>query len=189
MVDEIFNKKLKNGDTTAYNILFKELYPRLLGYCKLFINDKYKSEDLVQECFENLWNNKNNIDINKSVGSLLFVSLRNKCFNFLKQEKKMYNIKGVEEININELEHLYQIDFLEKEEITLEEQLYKELNEAINKLPEKRKIVFTKCKIQGIKQKDVAKELNISIKAVEKHISSAKKQLKELLKVTLLFFF
>ncbi len=189
MIDEIFNKKLKKGEPKAYNILFKEFYPRLFGYCRLFVKDNYKSEDLVQECFEDLWNNKNNININKSVGSLLFVSLKNKCLNHLKKEKKIYNIKGVEDININELEHLYQIDFLEKEEITLEEQLYKDLEEAIKKLPEKRKIVFTKCKIQGIKQKEVAKELNISIKAVEKHIASAKKQLKELLKISLLFFF
>lgn len=173
-----FNIKLKEGNSQAYEELFKQTYPRLLGYCSLFIHNQPQANDLVQECFVRLWEKRTTINSSLSVESLLFVMLRNRCLNFLRDQKLHSSEKSIDLIGENELQHLYQLDFAGKEEKTLEEKLIEAIRKSVEKLPEKRKLVFTKAKIEGKKNKEVAEELSISVKAVEKHLSQAKEQIR-----------
>lgn len=177
------NIRLKEGQPSAYEELFKQTFPRMLGYCRLFVQDQSQSNDLVQECFVKLWEKRSTISPNQSVESLLFVMLRNRCLNYLRDQKNELIDKSISTIEENELQHLYQLDFTGREEKTLEEQLIEAIRESVDNLPEKRKQVFIKAKIEGKKNKDVAEELGISVKAVEKHLHQAKEQIKnEMLK-------
>ncbi|MBW8325384.1 MAG: RNA polymerase sigma-70 factor [Prolixibacteraceae bacterium] len=183
-----FNIRLKEGNSLAYEELFKQTYPRLLGYCSLFIHNQAQANDLVQECFVRLWEKRSTISASQSVESLLFVMLRNRCLNYLRDQKLHVSDKSINLVGENELQHLYQLDFAGKEEKTLEEKLIEAIRESVEKLPEKRKLVFVKTKIEGKKNKEVAEELNISVKAVEKHLHQAKEQIRKemLLKFPLL---
>jgi len=182
------NIRLQTGDSAAYEDLFKQTFPRMLGYCKLFIQDQAQANDLVQECFVKLWEKRSTIKSTQSVESLLFVMLRNKCLNYLRDQKSHYSEKDIESVQENELQHLYQLDFIGKEEKSIEERLIEALRESVDQLPEKRKLIFIKTKIEGKKNKDVAEELGVSVKAVEKHLHQAKEQIRKemLLKFPLL---
>jgi RNA polymerase sigma-70 factor (ECF subfamily) len=174
-----FRRKLKIGDPEAFSQLFKLFHSRLLGYCNLFVHDKNLSEDFVQDCFIKLWENHDKIIPEKSVEALLFVMARNKCFAYLKDRKIQNSEVSLDAISINQLQYLYQIDFLRKEELSIEERIIDALKQAIANLPEKRKAVFLMHKIEGIKQKEIAEKLGITIKAVEKHLSEAKRDLQK----------
>jgi RNA polymerase sigma-70 factor (ECF subfamily) len=150
----------------------------MMGYCQLFVKNKTDAEDIVQECFYGLWENRQKIDLHKSVESLLFVSLRNRCLNYLKEHSR-YSFESLQEKAIpNELQYLYQLDFNEGKEMSLEEQLIEALKNAIEELPERKKEILIKNKIEGLKQKEIAEQLGISIKTVEKHLKEAKLELK-----------
>ncbi|MFV0268653.1 MAG: RNA polymerase sigma factor [Draconibacterium sp.] len=179
MFDIQTNINLKEGNPAAFKDVFRILYPRMKGYCKLFISDEGKVEDLIQETFITLWEKRDFIKTELSVESYLFVVLRNKCLNFLRQERLESATFTMDANEASELQYLYQIDFLGREEKSLEEQLIESLQEAVNELPDKMKQVFTLCKIEGRKQKDVADEIGISLKMVEKHIAKAKEQIKD----------
>ena len=172
------NIRLKEGNPSAFEELFKQTFPRMLGYCKLFIHDQARANDLVQECFVKLWEKRNTIKTTQSIESLLFVMLRNKCLNYLRDQKLHYLEKDIASIKENELQHLYQLDFTGREEKSVEERLIEAIRESVDNLPEKRKLVFIKAKIEGKKNKDVAEELGISLKAVEKHLHQAKEQIR-----------
>jgi RNA polymerase sigma-70 factor (ECF subfamily) len=103
--------------------------------------------------------------------------VRNKCFTYLKDQKIQNTEVTLDAIPINQLQYLYQIDFLRKEEASIEERIIDSLKQAIANLPEKRKAVFVMHKIEGFKQKEIAEKLGITIKAVEKHLSEAKREL------------
>ncbi|GAF05017.1 RNA polymerase sigma-70 factor [Saccharicrinis fermentans] len=178
-----FRNKLKNGDSKTFASFYIKTYPRLIGYCSLFIKNSKQVEDIVQDCYEDIWRQRKKIDTSKSVESLLFVMLRNKCLNFIKSEKTHHDIYLSDEFTIHELQYLYQLDFTTNEGSSIEEELVESLQEAISILPEKRKNIFIQCKINGRKQKDVAEELGITVKAVEKHIRQAKLQLQKQLKL------
>jgi RNA polymerase sigma-70 factor (ECF subfamily) len=169
--------KLQQGDPDAFTTLFKRVYPRLLGYCRLFVKDVEQSKDLVQECFMQIWEGHAKIDQNKSIESLLFIALRHKCYAYLKKERLNTVQIQYDDLSVNELQYLYQLDFTQKEELSLEEQLINSLQSAIDHLPPKRKKVFILAKIDGMQQKVIAEQLGISVKAVEKHLHEAKKQL------------
>ena len=178
MFDIQANSNLKKGDPSTFKDVFRVLYPRLKGYCKLFVPDDNKVEDLIQETFITLWEKRNSIKTDRSIESYLFVILRNNCLNFLRNEKLEKTTFSVNLEEVSELQYLYQIDFLGKEEKSLEEQLVESFQQVVNELPDKMKLVFTQCKIEGRKQKEVAEEMGISLKMVEKHIAKAKEQIK-----------
>lgn len=179
MFDIQTNINLKKGNPSAFKDVFRLLYPRLKGYCKLFISDDNKVEDLIQETFIALWERRDSIKTDQSVESYLFVILRNNCLNFLRKEKLENTTFSIDMEEVSELQYLYQIDFLGKEEKSLEEQLVESFQEAVEELPDKMKQVFKLCKIDGRKQKEVADEIGISLKMVEKHIAKAKEQIRE----------
>ena len=165
---------LKKGRPEAYQEVFRLLYPRLKGYCKLFVPNEDEAEDIVQDTFVTLWEKRHSINSEKRIESLVFVILRNRCLNYLKE--KRFNAENIafEQLNLSDLQHLYQLDLNENEEGKLEEILIATMDAAVNSLPEKMKAVFVQCKIQGRKQKDVANAMGISVKTVEKHIAKAK---------------
>jgi RNA polymerase sigma-70 factor (ECF subfamily) len=175
MFDLITKLQLKQGNPAAFKEVFRLLYPRLKGYCKLFINDANQLEDIIQESFISLWEHKDSIKPEKSIESLIFVIVRNRCLNYLKKRKLEGEKIDFDNPEIEQLQYLYQLDFIDSEEASLEEMLIVSLQEAVAELPEKRKTVFVKCKIEGRKQAEVANEMGISIKMVEKHIAKAKK--------------
>jgi len=179
MFDFETKKQLKTGNPAAFKEVFRLLYPRMRGYCKLFIADDSDVEDVIQECFITLWEKRKSINPEKSIESFIFVILRNRCLNVLKSKKIEDRRVEIENLDVNELQYLYQLDFSEKEEKSIEEMVIESFREAVEELPEKMKQVFVACKIQGKKQKEVAEELGISVKMIEKQISKAKLQIRD----------
>ncbi len=178
MFDSKSKSELKKGNPEAFKEIFRILYPRMKGYCSLFVKNRMDAEDIIQECFIILWEKRADIDVNRRIESFMFVILRNRCLNYLKSQNLNLRQIPVENVKIEELQYLYQLDFIKREEKSLEEQLISSFQEAVNDLPHRMKDVFVKCKIEGIKQKEVADELGISVKAVEKHISAAKEKIR-----------
>lgn len=170
---------LRRGNPQVFREVFRLLYPRLKAYCRLFIPNDAEVEDIIQESFINLWEKRKSIDPDKSVESLLFVIVRNKCLNLLKARKLQEGFLDLDNLQTAELQYLYQLDLTNKEEKSLEEMLLESLREAVDELPGKMKKVFVMCKLEGKKQKEVAEELGISLKMVEKHISKAKSQIRD----------
>lgn len=171
--------ELKRGNPEAFKEIFLVLHPRLKGYCRLFIADENLVEDIIQETFLTLWEKRDLIKTEKSIESLIFVMVRNRCLNELRKQRMESGRIDPDNIKVAELQYLYQLDFTDKEEKSLEEMLIESFQKAVNELPEKMKAVFTLCKIEGKNQKEIAENLGISIKMVEKHIAGAKKQIRD----------
>jgi RNA polymerase sigma-70 factor, ECF subfamily len=171
--------ELKKGNPESFKEVFLVLYPRLKGYCRLFIADESLVEDVIQETFLTLWEKRDSLKTDKSIESLIFVMVRNRCLNELRNQRLEGEKIDPENLKINELQFLYQLDFNSIEEKSLEEMLIESFQQAVKELPEKMKKVFTLCKIEGKNQKEVAENLGISIKMVEKHIAGAKQHIRE----------
>lgn len=171
--------ELKKGNPVAFKEVFTTLYPRLKGYCRLFVHNHQLIEDIIQESFIAVWEKHQTIQIEKSVESLFFVVVRNRCLNELKRVKLEEGKLDLENLPGSELQYLYQLDLTEKEEKSIEEMLIESMQKAVDELPGKMKQVFIRCKIEGRKQKEVADELGISLKMVEKQISKAREHIRE----------
>ena len=177
MLDYKTKLDLKKGNPYAYRQVFRLLYPRLKAYCKLFIRKENEVEDIIQDVFITLWEKRKFIRADKSVESWIFVMVRHRCLNWLKRNRLENEDYEIEDLKKEDLQYLYQLDFINREEKSLEEMLGDSLRQAIDTLPMKMKRVLVACKIEGKKQKVVASEMGISLKMVEKHLANAKKHL------------
>jgi len=177
--DDQLLKLIKQGDKAAFEQFFQNSYMRLLNYASLFISDREIAADMVQEAFIHFWDKRFNLQSDKSIEALIFTSVRNRCLNYLR-DRQTYQ-KHIDKYTgeVEEMQFLIQYDFLENEEESVEELLARELSNALDLLPEKCKKVFLLSKLEGKKQKEIASELGISLKAVEKHIATAKTKLRE----------
>lgn len=175
------DKLIKEGDLNAFEVFYKLNFRRLVGYARLFLMESDVCEDLVQESFLQIWKKRAAIDENQSLKALVFTIVRNNCLNELKHRKiheKFIDFALHEEA----VDGFYRFDFglnnVDGEGTDNGSQLIQRVYEAIEALPPKRREVYKKCKIEGLKNSEVASISGISVKGVERHITKANKFIK-----------
>ncbi len=164
---------LSAGRKEAFEYLFTTYYPRLRNYSLHFIADVDDVEDIIQDCFVNLWNRREMLT-GVSISSMLFTMVRNGCLNFLKHKAiaEGYNIRELSQLNGSEA--LYNYDFLgSADEELLCDELRRQIDEVLSHLPERSRQVFVMSRFEGLKNREIAERLGISVKVVEKHVSKA----------------
>ena len=181
-------KLFAQKDADSFEGLFRLYYPRLRKYAGNYIHVPEEAEDLVQDVFFQVWQNRHQLDAQKNIGSYLFTLLKNRCLNALRhkvvEEKFMFlNAK-------NPAEELYHISFLETGDfVSMEEQLMEELEKIISQMPEKCRIAFRLKWFEGKKIHEIAGIMKISTTMVDKHLVKGLKIAREKLNPDLFIFF
>lgn len=164
-------KDLKKGDHFAFEKLFEHYSNQLYQFSLSYLKSKEAAEDIVQEVFIKVWKNRNSIKTDTSFQSYLFTITLNSVRKYFNKLAKS-----------NELKHNILIEFSDFKEdfdnYKNYQSLLDKLEDLIEQMPEKRKNVFVKKKIEGKSLKEISEELNISTKTVEYHISESMKFLK-----------
>lgn len=163
--DKILIEGLKEGNEKIFDYLFHLYYSGLYVYVKRYVDQSNVAEDIVQDFFVRLWDNRKQISINKSLKSYMFTSVRNSCFDYLRhckvqqrnEDKLLERIKNLKEDN----------DFY------IEKELREKIDEAINKLPPACREIFVMNRFDGMKPAEIAGIRNISVRTVETQIGKA----------------
>lgn len=148
--------------------LFKQYSKPLFYYAAKFVEDE-AARDIVQDVFAKLWSDQN-ITIKLSLNSLLFTMVRNSCLQTL--EKQKVRNKYLESTKLKLQEEELQFYMYEKTSL-IEQELENKLNEVLDSLPDRCKQIFMMSRFENKKNKEIAEELDISTKAVEKQITRA----------------
>jgi RNA polymerase sigma-70 factor, ECF subfamily len=166
--------KLKEGEEKAFQTLFLKYYSAMCRFANQLLNDRELSEEIVQDMFVKIWEKRTVLNIETSVKHYFFRSVRNHCLNHIQHEKikKQYANKILESANqkINTEQYYLEID------------LIKRIEKSIASLPPKRREIFRLSREQGLKYKEIADKLGISVKTVEAQMGLALKYLREDLK-------
>ncbi len=169
--DKFLFGKIKQGDKNCFDVLFKKHYTRLCNFARGIVKVDDLAEETVQEVFVNLWENKNKIDVTKSVIAFLYTCVRNNAYNKIEREKtrklyeERYTIKAEQDKEISE----------DKGEAGL---LLGILKQAIENLPKKCKEIFLMSRYEGLTYDEISKYLNISVKTVENQMGIAFQKLR-----------
>lgn len=167
---------------TSFEAVFKMHYAELCGFANKYLNDLDSAEEIVQGLFVKLWENREKLSIETSMKSYLFSAARNACLNVLKHQK----IKGAyEEHNQREIA-LNQLDVSDEVQAS---ELEDRIRAGIERMPEGRRKIFVMSRYEGLKYKEIAAQLNISIKTVENQMGSAIKFMRSELSDYLLTLF
>lgn len=160
-------------------------YSRMIRFAREYVTSKDDAEDIVQDVFLSLYGKYNSLTYQYQVNlvAYIFTSIKNRCIDLLRKK-----IKEQESIHYIQEEYLLTIRMKLDSLEVIDNELFKDggiehmLEKALNTLPERCRIILIKHKIEGYKQKDIAQELNISIKTVENQLTIAYKKLRAELK-------
>ncbi len=165
-------KSLVDGDERAFEKLYLLYFPRLYSFAVKIVQDTGLAKDIVQNVFIRLWETHHTFRYGQPE-AFLYQMVRNASLNYVRHIKVVDNLKAkVKDQFLGE--ELYHIDMIgNKPYILIEKELQEQIIQVLDALPEKCRIVFSKSRIEGLKNKEIADQLNMSLKNVEKHISKA----------------
>jgi RNA polymerase sigma-70 factor (ECF subfamily) len=165
-------QSVAKGDEAAFEKLYKLYFPRLYAFSFKMIHDSGLAKDVVQNVFIQLWETHGTFQ-HEQPEAFLYKMVRNASLNYIRHIKVVDNLKTkVRDQFLGE--ELYHIDMVgDQPYVLIEKELKEQIEQVFGSLPEKCRAVFQKSRIEGLKNKEIADQLNISLKSVEKHISKA----------------
>lgn len=158
-------------------------FPKVKAFAWKILQSEEDAEDIAQDIFVKLWDNPEIWEDKETWDSYIYTMSRNQIYNFLKHKsiESNYREKVIEEDSPS-----YEFDIYD--------QLYaKELQLLIkltlDNMPEQRRKVFQMSRQKGMTNKEIADNLQLSIRTVERHIYLALQELKKIILIAFFFYF
>ncbi len=174
---------LREGNEKAFELIYDRIAHRLYLFILKKVGMKETAEEILQEVFVALWNNRNAMDANTFLDPYLFKIAKNKIFSFMRSEhvRKKYAADFtlfIQKYSDNSLEEMMDV-----------KDLHQVLHERIAELPDKCQTAFRMSRMEHATISQIAERMNISTRTVENYITQALRHLRTHLNtLTALFF-
>jgi len=164
--------RIRQGDVGQFESLFRSSYVSLVRYAKTLIKDHDTAEEIVQDLFFRIWQDKEKIKIESSLNGYLFRSVHNRCLHYIEHNRVVE--RHAEEMSYRQSE---------RQESPSDILHYKELQARITrileKLPERCGKIFYMSRFEGLKYSEIAEKLSVSVKTVESNMGRALKEFRK----------
>jgi RNA polymerase sigma-70 factor (ECF subfamily) len=171
----LLGKALK-GDIFAFEKIYRSYVKELCTFAAYYVKSFDTAEDIVQNVFLILWERRDSICINGYLKTYLFTSVRNLSLNFLKHQTIHLN-------SIDIYSKLFSPPTATPHEIAVQQESDVLLTHALEKIPERCRIVFILSRYFNMKYAEIAEILEISVKTVDAHMVNAVKSLRSTLRL------
>ncbi len=168
--DKQLIQAIKIGDIKVFEDLFRLLYPALCGYALKILKDPDQSEEIVQEVFYTLWKKRKTIVVNVSLKSYLYKAVYNKSLHFIEHQAV-----------VNRYASSYKqtaTPFYKPDDAMQTGEMYEVYKKTLKELPYRCREVFQLSRNYGLKYREIAEKLSISVKTVEASMGKALKAFK-----------
>lgn len=162
---QIYAEHIRESNHQYFDKLFYLLYPKLVRFAMRYTKQKAAANDIVQETFVMLWENRTNIEPDKSLKSYMFKTVRNRSINWLQSKANQFEVLDEP---VQSPHNVADTGVSEDENSTAD--LFKKW---INELPERQKEAFELSRFDGLNHQEIASVMDISEKTVNNHIVSA----------------
>jgi RNA polymerase sigma-70 factor (family 1) len=160
------------NDEAAYEKLFFHFNDPLFNLAVCFVKNKEIAEEIVSDVFINLWRNRSRLTEIENLKVYLYVSVKNLCIKHITRNT------SVEDFNLDAL-HLENVAATSRspEDMFVSKEVIKYIHEAIEGLPPKCRLIFKLVREDGLKYKEIAQILNISVKTIDAQMAIAAKKI------------
>ncbi len=170
-MDDVFLLKLiQQEDKQAFKYIFDLYFVSLCRFIRVYVHNNHISEEIALDIFTNVWEKKENIEIRISWKAYLFQSARNRALNYLRDNERFINVSDWSAYDKPENDPTVELRELELL-----------IQEAVCSLPARCGEIFRKSRMEYLTNKQIADELQISIKNVEAQITKALKLIRQYL--------
>jgi RNA polymerase sigma factor, sigma-70 family len=163
--------RFKSGDEPAFTVVYNHFYNSIFSFCKHLLPTIEDARDMTAQLFVRLWEKKETLDSYQHLRAFLFLNARNKCLNFLRDQKARSAIdKQIGDFNLSEQKAIFLSE--------IESELITRIQEEVEKLPEHYRNILKLSYFQGYSNQEIADMLQISEKTVRNVKSIALKTVK-----------
>ena len=161
-------------DEESFEAVFKTYFKALHAYASAILKESEAAEEIVQSVFLKLWEKRETLKINSSLKAYLYRAVYHDSLNHINHQK----------VKRKHWDHAhYEMTQGKPEQVGVqikgqENELYERFQLALEKLPEKCRMVFNLSRFEELKYQEIADRLDISIKTVEAHMGKALKTLR-----------
>jgi len=161
-----------SGDQEAFALLYGLYNRKLLSFAKNFLKSKEMAEEICEDVFVKLWCNRESLVHVHNLNVYLYTAIKNHSLNALSKEARRLVTCSLEEIDnenisISDSPH----------ELLVTSEVMQLVRGAIDVLPPRCKIIFQLVREDGLRYKEVADILNISVNTIDAQMAIAVKRL------------
>lgn len=156
-------------DNDAYSLLYKHYHHVLLPFATAYLKAKEPAEEIVNDVLYRVWLKKESIAEVNNLRVYLFTSVRNSCLTLIAKLKKEQDCVSGMSIRDSTAD--------DPESLIISTELHIHIKNAINSLPPRCKLIYEMIRIEGLRNKDVAVKLNISVNTIDVQLAIALKRL------------
>lgn len=168
--DEELFQLVKKSNSNALKVLFKKYYQNLCYFSFSYVKEKQIAEEVVSDIFIKLWEKRAQINIGLKLKSYLYTAVKNQSLNYLRSNKlHSEKLNSVDQITLTMIDN--------PDDNLRYEDLKKVMDNLIETLPDKRKLIFRMNKFDELSYEEIASILSISISTVRNQMVSAVKYL------------
>ena len=164
--------ELREDDEHSFEQIYRLHSPRLFGRLLKLVKSQQQAEEILQDVFLKIWEQRKSIDPEKSFRSFLFKIAENKVYDFF---RKVARDKKME----SQLIALSTPNYIMNESSQWGEENLAILQKAVEELPPQRQQVFRLCKLEGKSYKEASEVLGISASTISDHIVKATKTIRD----------
>lgn len=170
-LSELQHRLAAFDDQLAYKELFLRYQPRLKRFAFSIVHSSESAEEIASDVFIRIWEKRKTLDHIQNLRLYMYVAAKNLSINYLRRNDKFQSLQ------LNDLKvELESVD-LDPHQLMMTSEIYRRIQQAVNDLPPKCKIVYKLVKEDGLRQKEVAELLHISPKTVENQLAIAVKKI------------
>ena len=175
-------KELKYGSKKAFEYIFKTYYDQLCRYAREILKNDDQAQDVVENLFLIIWEDRKKLDIHKSFRSYLYRSIYNACLNVIRKRKSENKYRDF---------FIHHADFSKTHDYgslsyplsgIIEREMEEKLHEVFNELPPQCKKIFLMSRVDDLSHQEIADKLDLSLNTVKSQIMSALKRIRVALK-------
>ncbi|HVI43354.1 MAG TPA: RNA polymerase sigma-70 factor [Chitinophaga sp.] len=166
------------GDEQAYKALFRLFYKPLSQFAYSIIRSWESAEEIASDVFMSIWRNRERLTEVENLKVYLYVSTRNTALNYLSKAERSRHF------SLDDLEVDYSAGSVTPEQIYISGEMVRKIEAAVNMLPPRRKMIFKLIREDGLKYKEVAQILDISVNTIDAHMAQALKKISEVINLS-----
>jgi RNA polymerase sigma-70 factor (ECF subfamily) len=163
-------QRLKKGNLSALTKLYDKYFGSLCNFAFLFLKDTMSAEEIVDDVFIHIWENREKLFIKTNVKSYLYRSTRNGVISHLRKNKTRF-----EALQLLDNKNQGARFPLAPDTIMIRKEIASRIETILQQLPPQAGLVFRLHKVDGMRYAEIAEVLDISIKTVENHMGRALK--------------
>jgi RNA polymerase sigma-70 factor (family 1) len=164
--------RIRQGDISEFETLFRSSYASLVKYAGTLIRDQDTAEEIVQDLFVRLWQDREKIKIESSLNGYLFRSVHNRCLHHFEHKK-------VVERHAHEMSFESDLNTEDPSEVLHYKELQEKIAAILEKLPERCGQIFCMNRFEGLRYTEIAEKLSVSVKTVEANMGKALKEFRK----------